>query len=222
LWDAVTGEIRPLPEYSEEAGRISLPLKMEGRRSWFVVFTNSGEHAADSFEQNFPEYKHLLTIDSEWQVDFKNIEIGPKTPVHFKSLTDWSISENEKIKFYSGTAIYETSFSMENIPIDSELFINLGNVNVMAKVSINGSSIGGTWITPYRLKATGHLRKGTNTIEIEVVNLWRNQLIKDKKQPEEERYTWHLVDDIKAGEEAHPSGLLGPVTIEKAESISIK
>jgi len=222
LWDAVTGEIRSLNEYTEENGRISLPLKMKAQQSWFVVFTNNNENVADDFEQNFPEYNHILTIDSEWQVDFQNKETGPKTPVTFKALTDWSISENEKIKFYSGTAVYETSFTMKSIPNEGELFINLGNVNVMAKVSINGTEIGGTWIAPYRLKATGHLRKGTNEIEIEVVNQWRNQLIKDKQQPEEERYTWHLVDDINAGEEPHPSGLSGPVTIEKAESISIK
>jgi len=222
LWDAVTGEIRPLNEYTEEDGRISVPIKMEAQQSWFVVFTNNNKNVADGFEQNFPEYNHILTIDSEWQVDFQSKEIGPKTPVTFKSLTDWSISENEDIKYYSGTAIYKTSFTMESIANDGEFFINLGNVHIMARVSINGSNIGGAWIAPYRLKATEHLRKGTNKIEIEVVNLWRNQLIKNKKRPKAERYTWHLVDDIKTGEEPHPSGLLGPVTIEKAESISIK
>jgi hypothetical protein len=222
LWDAVTGEIRPLPEYSEADGRISLPLKMEGHRSWFVVFTNASEDAAEGFKQNFPEFKPLFTIDSEWQVDFQNREIGPETPVAFTSLTDWSISENEKIQYYSGTALYKTSFTMERIPDDAELFINLGKVNVMAKVKLNGTDIGGTWIAPYRLKATGLLRKGINQIEIEVVNLWRNQLIKDTKQPEEERYTWHLVDDIQAGEGPHPSGLAGPVTIEEAELKALK
>ena len=44
----------------------------------------------------------------------------------------------------------------------------------------------------YRLNATDHLKMGKNTLEIEVVNLWRIQLIKDKKLPKEERYTKHL------------------------------
>jgi hypothetical protein len=69
-------------------------------------------------------------------------------------------------------------------------------------------------MAPYRLKATKHLQKGTNQLEIEVVNLWRNQLIKDKSLPVEKRYTWHLVDDIKEGEALQSSGLLGPVWIE--------
>jgi hypothetical protein len=47
-------------------------------------------------------------------------------------------------------------------------------------------------MAPYRLNATDHLKTGKNTLEIEVVNLWRIQLIKDKKLPKEERYTRHL------------------------------
>jgi hypothetical protein len=215
LWDAVTGEIRSLNEYTEKDGRIAVPIKMEAHRSWFVVFTNNDENVAKGFEQNFPEFKPVQSIDNQWTVDFQNKAIGPKAPVKFKSLTDWSLSENEKIKYYSGTAIYETSFELNSIPENEELFINLGNVSVMAKVKLNGTDIGGTWIAPYRLNATKHLRTGTNKIEVEVVNLWRNQLIKDKKLPKEERYTWHLVDDIREDEEPHSSGLLGPVTIQE-------
>jgi hypothetical protein len=85
----------------------------------------------------------------------------------------------------------------------------------MAEVKINSKKVGGVWMAPYRLNVSDYLVEGTNTLEIEVVNLWRNQLIKNKKLPEEERYTWHLVDDIRENEEPHSSGLLGPVTIEK-------
>lgn len=216
LWDAMSGEIRSLNEYTEKDGRISVPLKMEALQSWFLVFTNTNDNVEEGFEKNFPEYHQVLNIDSEWQVDFQNREIGPETPVKFESLTDWSVSDNEKIKYYSGTAIYKTSFELESIPAEGDLFIDLGNVEVMATVRLNGSDIGGTWIAPYRLKATGHLREGSNNIEIEVVNQWRNRLIKDKKLPEEERYTWHLVDDISEGEKPHSSGLMGPVTIQGA------
>ena len=84
----------------------------------------------------------------------------------------------------------------------------------MARLKLNGIDIGGTWMAPYRLKATKYIKKGINKIEIEVVNLWRNQLIKNKKIPEEDRNTWLLFDDIKEGEKLQPSGLIGPVSIE--------
>lgn len=215
LWDAVTGEIRSLNEYTEQDGRITIPIKMLAHQSWFIVFTNDDENIGLGYEKNFPEFKKIQTVESVWNVDFQNKEIGPNSPVTFEKLTDWSLSDNEQIKYYSGTAIYETSFELNSIPENEELFINLGDVSVMAKVKINGTDIGGTWMAPYRLKATGYLKKGNNKIEIEVVNLWRNQLIKDKKLPKEERYTWHLVDDIKMDEKAHSSGMLGPVTIQQ-------
>ena len=217
LWNAVTGEIRSLNEYTEKDGRISVPIKMEAHRSWFVVFTNNTENVANGFKNNFPEFKQIKTIDNKWTVDFQNKVIGPKAPVKFETLSDWSLSKDEKIKYYSGTAIYESTFELTEIPENRELFINLGEVSVMAKVKLNGIDIGGTWMAPYRLKATEHLKTGSNFIEIEVVNLWRNQLIKDKKLPKEKRYTWHLVDDIRIDEEPHTSGLLGPVTIEQVQ-----
>ncbi|MDZ7605630.1 MAG: glycosyl hydrolase [Cyclobacteriaceae bacterium] len=70
LWDAVTGEIRVLNEYTKTDGRISVPLKMEAHRSWFVVFTNNSENVDNGFQKNFPELQPIHTINSEWMVDF--------------------------------------------------------------------------------------------------------------------------------------------------------
>jgi hypothetical protein len=213
LWDAVTGEIRLLNEFNERDGRISIPIKMMAHQSWFIVFSNNTENVDNGYPQNFPEYKKIQTINKDWTVNFHNKDIGPKSPVKFKTLLDWSLSKDDKIKYYSGAATYETTFELTNIPQNKNLFIDLGEVNVMAKVKINDIELGGVWIAPNRLNATEHLQNGTNKIEIEVVNLWRNQLIKDKKLPKEDRYTWHLVDDIKETEDVHSSGLIGPVKI---------
>ena len=84
----------------------------------------------------------------------------------------------------------------------------------MAEVKLNGQNIGGVWIAPNRLNVSDAIVQGENELEIEVVNLWRNRLIKDKLLPENKRYTWTVVEDIHEGEEPHKSGLLGPVTIE--------
>ncbi|MDX1285814.1 MAG: glycosyl hydrolase, partial [Draconibacterium sp.] len=66
LWDAVTGEIRLLNEYTEKDGRISVPIKMEGHQSWFVVFTKNSENVNDGFKKNFPEFKSIQSLDNEW------------------------------------------------------------------------------------------------------------------------------------------------------------
>ncbi len=215
LWDAVTGEIRYLKDFTEENGRTRVPLKMEAHRSWFVVFTNAGnESIKTSGTSNFPEFKKLTTVKGPFTVDFANKEIGPEKIQTFEILDDWSNSANEKIKYYSGTAIYKTTFSLDKLPDNGELYINLGEVAVMAEVKINGKEAGGVWISPYRLNISDFVNVGENELEIEVVNLWRNRLIKDKMLPEAERYTWTVVEDIKEGEELQSSGLIGPVTIE--------
>ena len=215
LWDAVTGNIRMLNEYTEQDGRTFVPIKMEAHQSWFIVFTNNVKGVSEGYKLNFPEFSTIREMDAVWTVDFLNKEIGPEHMVTMESLTDWSRSENEKIKYYSGTAKYETAFELSDLPGDGELFIDLGEVEVMASVKINGLDLGGVWMAPYRVNATGHLRNGSNKIEIDVVNLWRNHLIKDKKRSAEERYTWHLVDDIRPDEAPHSSGFLGPVSIQQ-------
>ncbi len=215
LWDAVTGEIRKLTDYKTLDGRTVIPLKMEGRRSWFVVFTNAvNSEIKKGYNTNFPEPTLLKAINGPFEVDFANKVIGPEEHQVFNALDSWSDSENERIKYYSGTATYKTTFTLNVLPSNEELYINLGEVAVMARVKINGTEVGGVWISPYRLNVKGMVKQGENELEIEVANLWRNRMIKDKMIPENERYTWTVVEDIAEGEQPHISGLLGPVTIE--------
>lgn len=215
LWDAITGEIKPLTEYTEADGRTSIPLKMEGLQSWFVVFSNTYLENEEVINQNnFPETQVVQTLVNPWRVDFKNKEIGPSDPVDFPQLTDWIANENEKIKFYSGTATYTSTFYYSKGEENTDVFIDLGKVAVMASVKINGKDIGTTWIAPFKLHSNKALRDGKNTIEIEVVNVWRNRLTGDRALDDDKRTTWVIVDSVKKEEELVPSGLLGPVTIQ--------
>ena len=104
--------------------------------------------------------------------------------------------------------------NLEELPKNQDIYLNLGKVSVMAKVKLNRKDIGGVWMAPYRLNITDALKEGKNQIEIEVVNLWRNQLIKDKQRPEDEKYTWIVIDKITSESKIQPSGLLGPIVIE--------
>ena len=215
LWDAVSGEMRLLPEFEDDGVRTAVPIQMPGHGSWFVVFSNQQNAKTKSGnKENFPALESFKSLDGKWTVDFNNKDIGPTGSVRLNNLTDWTTWADDKVKYYSGTARYSTSFNLEKIPA-GEIFINLGNVGVMAEVRINGQEIGGTWMAPFRLNTKNALKAGENTLEVEVVNVWRNRLVKDKMLPVEQRYTWLMVDDIRPGEKLQPSGLLGPVTIEK-------
>ena len=214
LWNAVTGEIRTLNDYSQKAGRITVPIKMEALQSWFIVFSGSETEGESVYKTNFPELTTVQTLDNNWQVDFHNKEIGPKEPVEFSQLQDWITVENDKIKYYSGTASYTSNFQYNKENNGNPVFIDLGKVGVMASVKVNGKDVGTTWITPYKLEITDAIKKGENSIEVEVVNVWRNRLTGDKLLPKEDRTTWVLVDSVTPEEELISSGLIGPVTIK--------
>ncbi|WP_045030944.1 glycosyl hydrolase [Draconibacterium sediminis] len=216
LWDAVSGEIRPLPEYEITAAGIKVPLVLEAAQSWFVVFSKEDKKEATQ-TANFPDFRKVMTLEGKYTVNFLNKEIGPIEAVVFDKLSDWSTSNDEQIKYFSGTAVYTKNFNMEEVPQNQELYINLGNLSVMAKVKLNGQNVGGVWMSPYRLNITEAIKTGENRLEIEVVNLWRNQLIRDKSRPENEKYTWLETDDVKSDSPLQSSGLLGPVAIERLD-----
>ena len=82
---------------------------------------------------------------------------------------------------------------------------------VMAKVKVNGEYVGGVWSAPYRLNISGFLKRGSNSIEVEVVNCWRNRLIGEKEViPESERFTFQTSTSLDKDSELQSSGLLGP------------
>ncbi len=214
LWDAVTGEVRKLNEFEDDGSRTLVGLTLQKHESCFVVFTSeSNGNTGAGYELNSPETETLTILDSEWTVEFENKEFGPTEPLQLISLVDWSVSADENMKYYSGTAIYNTEFTLDELP-EGDLFLNLGEVGVMARVSLNGENLGVSWMAPFRLSTKDLLVAGKNELEVEVVNVWRNRMVGDMELPESERFTTFTVADLQEEAELTPSGLLGPVSIE--------
>lgn len=210
LWNPLTAETRILPEFSQSAETTTVPVELQAYESAFIIFRRP---AGTSSGQNFQEKEIVATVTSPWQVAFEKGKRGPEEIITFTSLQDWTTSEDERIKYFSGDAVYSTTLSLETLP-DKELYIDLGKVMVMAKVKVNGKDAGGVWTMPYRLNVTDLLRKGENKIEVEVVNNWMNRLIGDQRLPEAERGTWTNINPWNAGSPLQSSGLLGPVEIQ--------
>jgi hypothetical protein len=213
LWDAVTGEIKELSDYTVADGRTSIPLKMEVDRSWFVVFSNaSNEFVEKAIGANTPDYQVTQTINTPWKINFESKNIAPEN-ITTTELMDWSKSKDDLLKYYSGKANYTTTFTYQKSEA-KVVAIDLGELGVMATVTLNGKNVGTSWMAPYRLYITDALQEGENKLEIKVVNVWRNRLTGDKTLPEEQRTTSVLVDNITRAEEMISSGLIGPVTIQ--------
>lgn len=211
LWDPVTGEQRVLPQYREENGQTIVPMHFEASQSYFVLF-RTGTKPNTKEAENFPKEETLKELDGSWTVTFQKELRGPEEPQTFPTLTDWSKHEDPSIRFYSGLATYTQNFDMEQIP-KGRVYMDLGEVMVMARVYINNVYAGGTWTPPYRVNVTDLLKKGSNTIRVEVANNWQNRLIGDAQLPEEKRATYATVNPWTADSPLQTSGLLGPVRV---------
>jgi hypothetical protein len=214
-WDAVDDSTRNLPAFTQTSQTTIIPIKLEAYQSGFVFFRNTNDKPVmQSVKENFPLHTIIKTINTPWKVQFDSAMRGPLQPVVFNKLIDWTKSNNEAIKNYSGTAIYKTTCTISLLPSGNTFYLNCGMVNVIAKIKINGKDVGAAWTAPYRVDITGALKKGSDNIEIEVVNTWVNRLIGDSKLPEAERKTWTNVNIYTPDSKPQPSGLIGPVTIE--------
>ena len=54
------------------------------------------------------------------------------------------------------------------------LYLDLGDVQVIAQVKLNNKDLGILWKPPYCVEITEAARKGDNALEVKVTNLWPN------------------------------------------------
>ncbi|MDR0725685.1 MAG: glycoside hydrolase family 2 [Prevotellaceae bacterium] len=214
LWNTVTGKKRILPAFKQTEVSTIVPLQLQARESMFIVFSGKGTPKSYEVKDNFPEPKTLVEITAPWTVKFESDKVrrGPSEPVIFDKLQSWSLSEDARIRYYSGTTVYNNSFTLDAKP-SGEISIDLGKVGVMAKVKINGKYAGGAWTYPYRVDITDAVKSGENTVEIEVVNTWANRFIGESALPKEERIVKPLYNNWNASSKLQNAGLLETVKI---------
>ena len=63
------------------------------------------------------------------------------------------------------------------------MYLDLGNVQVIAQVKLNGKDLGILWKTPVPLDVTDAVQAGDNALEVRVTNNWVNRLIGDEQLP---------------------------------------
>ena len=103
-------------------------------------------------------------------------------PVVLHQLVSWSDHPDAAIKGYSGTATYHTQFEVPAALVgpSRRLTLDLGQVEVMASVKLNGKDLGILWKSALLRRCDGLVRPGTNELQIGVVNLWINRQIADE------------------------------------------
>ncbi len=217
FWDPVTGSIRKANTFTMDGGKTTVPLEFGPHGSMFVIFRSQANSSQDK-GPNFPTWQEKQVIAGPWDVSFDQQWGGPKQPVRFDTLTSWIDNSDPGIKYYSGKAVYRTTFNVDNNLAGKPLALELGDVKDVgiARVTLNGTDLGIVWKPPFRVDISKAVKPGKNKLEVMVVNSWRNRLIGDNKLPEEKRLTHtniKVVEDGRRKWELEESGLFGPVRI---------
>ena len=212
-WDPVTGEVKSLK--AKGFGRMKkVRLDLAKAESGFVVF-RSGASSPTTKEKAFPgKPDHGQIAVEGWIVKFPEGWGTPEGTISLSELKPWKdLDLGEEGKSFSGTATYESSFTIDKNQIGRDLVLDLGKVDFIADVKVNGKSAGVLWTEPYSLNIKDFIQKGENTLTVDVTGTWYNRLAYDASQPEAQRKTWTIAGP-REGSPLHDSGLLGPVMIE--------
>lgn len=208
LWNAETGNRQPMP-YRIENGRTVVPLSLDASGSALIVFRKPTTIASRTFSP--PITRTLVAIEGEWGVQFQPNRGAPSGELKLP-LGSWTENSDNRIRYFSGTAIYAKTVRIPKLAKGSRGILALGEVNDIAEVIVNGQSVRTLWHGPYRVDITDQLKSGDNRIQIKVTNRWVNRLIGDA-QPNAEKITWTVKPAYSAKAPLLSSGLLGPVLV---------
>lgn len=248
IWNVDDGSVEKIASSTQDKQRIKTSILVEPYGARFVLIRR---------DNDVPEYtsKHsdlvnaiynakgnsrAVELNGPWRVDFDPRWSGPGE-VEFKQLVDWTSREEEGIKHYSGTVPYHLSFTLseQDLANNKPIYLNLGDVEQIAEVSINGQKLATLWKPPFALDISEAAVVGTNILQVDVTNTWVNRLIGDEALPDtsaykmtgntvlwinndmpppkSERVTFTGFNFFKTKESQvlQPAGLLGPVTLVK-------
>ncbi len=240
IWDAETGERHALTTTAAAPGRTTAVVPLRPTGSAFVVFRSADTPPSASVST--PDLAAAATstapVAGPWRLVFP-ADSGVTAPVVLDALTSWSDHADSAVRHFSGTATYSNRFELADTKGRVEL--DLGRVEVMARVRVNHVDLGILWKPPYLVDISNAVRAGMNELEIDVVNLWPNRLIGDAALPEDSprnangrleawpdwvlegkssptgRRSFVTLPLWKPGESLLPSGILGPVEIRRSE-----
>jgi hypothetical protein len=184
-----------IPSAREGSARSVIPSAVEGSALLpppaFLIWQN-GEYALEGGGARrtirVSGLAEPAVVDGAWRVAFQAGR-GAPPEIELPRLVSLHQHDDPRVKYFAGTATYRNTFdALRGNVAGRRVFIDLGRVEVIAELSVNGKNVGSVWKPPYRVDVTDALRPGRNELEIRVTTLWPNRLIGDEELPEEYSY----------------------------------
>ena len=237
VWNPETGVISAHPASITADGRTQLGLKMEPGHATFLVFDPSTPLQAHETPES--RVQAIVPLDSDWSLTL-DPAYSPLGTVQLPQLIDLSTSDEPELRYFSGKATYRKTFNWGAADAGSRVMLDLGAVESIATVRVNGQEVRTLWMPPFTLDISDALTDGENVLEIEVANLWINRLIGDAAledtsgfvpaeiRPKNDMVAWYSANEpmpegprrtfttrafVNADSDLVPSGLMGPVQL---------
>ena len=215
LFNALDGSITPAEINN---GKVHIAL----RSGESIILQTINECAGDFTPQPVRDQELIATLDKDWTFSF--LESAPEVNGSYKmdNLSTWENLPLENADKTMGTGVYETTFNLTKAEADTQYILDLGDVRESARVYLNGEFVGCAWCVPYTLECGKSIKKGKNTLRIEVTNLPANRIADlDRKEVKWRKYNEINIVKLnyKKGDYRHwelvPSGLNSPVKLYK-------
>jgi hypothetical protein len=177
----------------------------------------SGRYTIDGggkFKVAVPE---PVTVEGPWEVHFQPDRGAPES-VTLPRLESLSHHADAGIRHFSGTATYRRTIDVPAAALGKgrRVFLDLGRVEVLSGVTVNGKDLGVVWKEPYRVDITDVVHAGANTVSLAVTNLWANRMIADAALPEEGKF---VDGDWAIGERFSADGKKTPIMARKITAL---
>lgn len=177
----------------------------------------SGRYTTDkgaAFDAKVPD---PIAVNGAWTVRFQPSRGAPDKAM-LPQLQSLSRNADAGIRHFSGTATYRRDIEVPAAALRKgrHVYLDLGRVEVLAGVTVNGKDLGVVWKAPYRVDITDAVHAGRNSISVAVSDLWVNRMIADAALPEEGKY---VDGDWAIGERVGPDGKKVPIMTRKITAL---
>ena len=146
------------------------------------------------------------TLDTSWELVLRHQQESTERTIELTELVDFK--DREDLVHFSGTAVYRKNIRIEDA---AAYALNLGRVEGIADVYVNGKQVGVKWFGRRLFDLSTVLETGDNLLEIHVVTTMGNYL----KTLTDNEIAQFWVNRKGREQEIQSMGMIGPVTLYK-------
>lgn len=201
VWQPDTGEQNEAMAWKAEGGITKVSVPLDEHQSLFIIFRHKTTDSGNGLSLPSEHIVQQIAIDGAWELRFPSGWDAPEE-VALDSLMPWNEHTNTGIRYFSGTATYTKTFQIKKKDKGARYLLSLGIVKNLAQVTLNGQPVAHLWKKPFRCDVTDYIKKGDNTLQIAVTNLWCNRLIGDEQYEDDTEWSDKLFYDYAPGKPA--------------------